>query len=124
MMVRLRAQTPKPGPANFPPDDSNTYFPPRVIFDSRFITAWRHKTPLIGIMNHELLEIYCELDLEGVESKNSLRANGYHSLSLTIEQEKPQNFRYPAATALLWPVVGMTEIGDAGWDDPRLSVLS
>jgi hypothetical protein len=54
MMVRRRGRTPKPDPAKFLPDDSNPYFP-QECFCSRFMTAWRPKTPLTGIVNHALL---------------------------------------------------------------------
>jgi hypothetical protein len=55
--------------ANFLPDDSNPCFPPRVIFRSRLMKAWQHKTTLSAILNHELPEIYHALDLDGGNQK-------------------------------------------------------
>jgi hypothetical protein len=68
--MMVRGQTPKSAPANFLPDDSNPYHPPRVIFCSRFTTAWRHKTTLTGITNHALLEIIAASRIWTSGSKN------------------------------------------------------
>jgi hypothetical protein len=44
MMLRRRGQAANPVLANFLPDDTNPCFRPGVIFRSRLMKAWRHKT--------------------------------------------------------------------------------